>query len=144
MFTNYYAIWTGCQGDITDSNLQTMLNGGSIEDFVKKGGIFVANAAHNTFNTFYGPGQSRFYRGGSYPTDNNPIVSDTDHEWITGAGYGGTLILSTSRKPGWVVGAKIATVGTASDSPDSQECPMNCSFGRSRPCLAGSRQRACG
>ncbi len=101
LFDRYYAIYTGCQGDIADGSLKTMMNGGIIEKYVKKGGIFVANAAHNSGQDVTGPGGSNF---GSYQqsgnTDENPTVADNDHEWITGQGYGGNG-LNANNFQGW-------------------------------------------
>ena len=101
LFDNYYAIYTGCQGDIADQSLKNMMNGGIIEKYVSKGGVFVANAAHNSGQDIIGPGGSNF---GSYQqsgtTDENPIVSDNDHEWITGQGYGGNG-LNANNFAGW-------------------------------------------
>jgi len=93
LFDNYYAIYTGCQGDICDNSLKNMMNGGIIENFVTMGGIFIANSAHNCGPDITGPGGSNF---GSYQasgtTDENPQVGDNDHEFITGQGYGGNQL----------------------------------------------------
>lgn len=93
LFDRYYAIYTGCQGDICENAMKTMINGGIIEDYVSRGGIFVANSAHNCGYDITGPRGSKF---GSYQqsgtTDENPSVADNDHEWITGHGFGGNQL----------------------------------------------------
>ncbi|MHC4751516.1 MAG: exo-alpha-sialidase, partial [Planctomycetota bacterium] len=106
LLSNYYAIWIGCEAwaspmTLTDTNMQTMLNGGIIEEYVRNGGIFVANSAHNQGSgngKHYGPGTSTFWRY-SYNginTDNTPVVSDTNHEYITGTGYSGATLTATN------------------------------------------------
>ena len=118
LFDNYYAIYTGCQGDIADQSLKNMMNGGIIEKYVSKGGVFVANAAHNSGQDVTGPGGSNF---GSYQqsgtTDENPIVSDNDHEWITGQGYGGNgLNANNFRSWGTTCHGYVTAPGTLTDS----------------------------
>ncbi|MBN1389606.1 MAG: FG-GAP repeat protein, partial [Candidatus Thermoplasmatota archaeon] len=97
LLKEYYSIWTGCQEDITDATMMSLMDGGVIEEYVRLGGIFIANGAHNTARDVYGPGHSTFlsYQV-SATTDESPTVADADHEWITGEKIDGTTLTASN------------------------------------------------
>ncbi|WP_286228548.1 hypothetical protein [Neobacillus mesonae] len=99
---DFWCIWVGEGFDsppnIVNPEVMAMMQpGGIIDEFVKMGGIFVVHGAHNSSINSTAPGGFQFvgYASGQANLDNNPQIVDTNHEYITGEGYGGVQLNNT-------------------------------------------------
>ncbi|SES28851.1 Ig-like domain-containing protein [Salipaludibacillus aurantiacus] len=94
LISDYWCIWIGVKGEITDTEVIRMMQpGGVIDEFVKAGGIFVSHAAHTNNDPakqiIQGPGGFEFIKGRNF---NDPNIVDANHEYINGTRYGGVTL----------------------------------------------------
>jgi len=106
--------WTAAHGSLFDATLQASVNGGAMEQFVSNGGVMVLNLAHKDAVTVNGPGGSIMHVylvDGQY--DDEPTITDTDHEYILGTFSSTPTVLTDADFFDW----DVTVVGQVSPPP---------------------------
>jgi MYXO-CTERM domain-containing protein len=105
LFANYEVVFIGVGSagqQITDADVKPLIRtGGVVDQYVALGGILMIHGAHNDAQDVTGPGDSRLriYLV-SAATDDNPTITDSDNEFITGQFAGGVRLTNTDFR-GW-------------------------------------------